>query len=122
MRNRIAIAVVALILLAAPAYAQSTGELTQADVDAALAGRRAAGSSLEALTAQFDQAMFDEEILRERIIELSGDVADLEQDIVPRRVKVTALVVSRYMAGGFSGTERVFNTRDFTDLPVQAEY
>ncbi len=122
MRNGIAIAVVGLMMIVAPAYAQATGELTQADVDAALANRRAAGSSLEALTTRFDQAMFDEEILRERIIELSGDVADLEQDIVVRRAKVAALVVSRYMAGGLSGTERVFNAREFTDLPVQAEY
>lgn len=122
MRNRIAIAFVGLMMIAAPAYAQATGELTQADVDAALANRRAAGSSLEALTTRFDQAMFEEEILRERIIELSGDVADLEQDIVVRRAKVAALVVSRYMAGGLTGTERVFNAREFTDLPVQAEY
>lgn len=122
MRGRIAIAVVALLALAAPAYAQTSSELTREDVDAALARRRAAGVDLEALTARFDQAMFDEEILRERILELSRQVAELEQDIVKRRSKVTDLVVSRYMAGGPTGTERVFNTRAFTDLPVQDEY
>ncbi len=122
MRIRIVLAVVVLVALAVPAYAQTGGELSQSDVDAALARRRAAGSSLEALTARFDQAMFDEEILREQIMDLSVRVADLEQDIIARRSKVVSLVVSRYMAGGLTGTERVFNTRDFTDIPVQAEY
>ena len=122
MRIRIAIAVVVLISLAAPAYAQTSPELTQDDVDAALTLRRSAGSDLEALTARFDQAIFDEEILRERILELSRQVVELEQDIVERRTKVADLVVSRYMAGGPTGTERVFNTRAFTDLPVQDEY
>ncbi len=122
MRIRIVLAVVVLVALAVPAYAQTGGELSQSDVDAALARRRAAGSSLEALTARFDQAMFDEEILRERVMDLSTRVADLEQDIVARRSKVVSLVLSRYMAGGLTGTERVFNTRDFMDIPVQAEY
>ncbi len=124
MRRCIVVAIVLTSVLA-PALARATDgspELTRADVDAALAARRAAGSKLEALTLRFEQAMFDEEVLRERVVALSREVAELEQDIAEQRSSVVDLVIARYVAGGPVGTERIFSARTFTDLPVQAEY
>ncbi len=130
MRNRFVIVsalvaalaapVLALVLLAAPGLAQ--GELTRADVEAALERRRSASAALEQLTGRFERAMADEEILRERISDLAREVSRLEQEIGARRVEVRELVKERYMAGGSTGTERVFTVKTFTDIPVQTEY
>lgn len=122
MRNRIVIVVALVVAVLSPGYALAQGELTQADVDSALARRRAASSDLEDMTGRFVQAMADEEILRERISDLAKSVSDLEQEIGVRRVEVRELVKERYMAGGPLGTERVFTARTFSDIPVQNEY
>ncbi len=130
MRNRfvivsalvaaLAVPTFSAVFLAVPGLAQ--GELTRADVDAALERRRAASASLEQLTSRFEKAMADEEILRERISDLAREVSRLEQEIGARRVEVRELVKERYMAGGSTGTERVFSVRTFTDIPVQTQY
>lgn len=122
MRTRIIIVVALLVAILTPAYALAQGELSQSDVDEALARRRAASSSLEEMTGRFEQAMADEAILRERITDLAKSVSDLEQEIGVRRVEVRELVKERYMAGGSLGTERVFTARTFSEIPVQNEY
>jgi murein DD-endopeptidase MepM/ murein hydrolase activator NlpD len=126
MRNRfvlvgaIAGVVLASLLVAVPGFAQ--GELTQGDVDAALERRRAATAALEGVTARFEEAMASEEILRDQVTDLAREVSRLEQEIGARRIEVRELVLERYMAGGSTGTERVFTARTFTDIPVQNEY
>ncbi|MGI9583965.1 MAG: peptidoglycan DD-metalloendopeptidase family protein [Acidimicrobiia bacterium] len=122
MRNRIVLVTALVIALAVPAYAQAAGQITPQDIDAALEQRRRASASLEVMTGRFEQAMADEEILRERISSLARSVAELEQEISDRRIEVQDIVRSRYMAGGSLGTERVFTARNFTDIPVQTEY
>lgn len=122
MRNR-AIAIIAVVLaLAAPAYAQSGGEITQADVDAARAERNAAAASLAETTARFEQAVADEGFAIERAASLARSIADLELEIADRADEVIDLVRNRYMSGGTSGTERLFAARTFEDLPIQGEY
>ena len=126
MRNRlvpvvaVVAALVASLFVAVPSRAQ--GELTQADVNAALERRRAATAELADATARFEQAMADEEFLRERVSDLAREVSRLEQEIGARRIEVRELVLERYMSGGSTGTERVFTARNFTDIPVQNEY
>ncbi len=122
MRSRAIVTVLLLVLLAVPAYAQTSGELTQSDVDAALVKRRAAGTNLEALMVRFDLAVADEEMLRERISDLARSVSDLEREIGTKTAQIKDLVVSRYMAGGPLGAERLFTARTFADLPVQDQY
>lgn len=122
MRNRLVIVLALVVALVAPTAAVAQGELSQEDVDAALAARRAASAELEDLTARFEQAMADEEILRERIQSLAQSVSELEQEIGVRRVEVKELVKERYMSGGQSHTKRMFSATSFTDLPVQARY
>ncbi|MCZ7534148.1 MAG: M23 family metallopeptidase [Acidimicrobiia bacterium] len=122
MRNPIVVAAALVLAIAAPAYAQTSSELTQADVDRALAERTAAANSLSETTARFEIAVADEEIAREHIADLARSVAALELDIADRRVEVLELVRSRYMSGGPNGTERIFAAETFEDLPVQSEY
>jgi murein DD-endopeptidase MepM/ murein hydrolase activator NlpD len=122
MRNRIVLVIALVIALAVPAYAQAAGQITPEDIDAALEQRRRASASLEVMTGRFEQAMADEEIMRERISSLAQSVAELDQEIRERRIEVQDIVRSRYMAGGSLGTERVFTARNFTDIPVQSEY
>ena len=128
MRSRfvIALALLAAVVLSGAAIlstpAGAADELTQSDVDAALAKRRQASSALEGMTARFEQAMADEEILRDRIHELALAVSRLEQDIGERRIQVRELVKQRYMSGGSLGTDRFFSVRTFSDLPLQSEY
>lgn len=123
MRNRLVLVLAIVVGVLAPTFALAqTGELTQADVDAALARRREASASLETMTARFEQAMANEEILRERIAGLAKDVSDLEREIGSRTAQALELVRERYMAGGSLGTERFFAARTFTDIPVQSEY
>jgi murein DD-endopeptidase MepM/ murein hydrolase activator NlpD len=125
-RPMIAIALVVMVGLSIVSVrsgsARAADALTPEDVDAALAARRQAGAALEAMTARFEEAMADEEILRDRIGALARSVSDLERDIGQRRVAVLDLVTQRYMSGGSLGTERFFTARTFTDLPIQAEY
>ena len=122
MRNRIAAAVTLVLAIAAPAYAQSSSELTQDDVNRALAQRTAAANSLNDVAARFEVAVADEGIARERIAELARSVAALELDIADKEIEVLELVRNRYMSGGSAGTERLFAAKTFTDLPVQGEY
>jgi murein DD-endopeptidase MepM/ murein hydrolase activator NlpD len=122
MRGRIIAVVVSLMVFAPPAFAQTAGGLTQDDVDAALSQRRDAGAELEELTARYQQSIFDEELARERVANLAKSVSDLEREIGAKRVRVTELVMTRYMAGSPLGTERVFATSSFLDVPVQTEY
>jgi murein DD-endopeptidase MepM/ murein hydrolase activator NlpD len=122
MPGRIIAMVVALLVLGPPAFAQTTSDLTQSDVEAALAQRRDTGAALEELTGRYQRSMFDEELARERITNLAQSVSDLEREIGAKNVRVTQLVLTRYMAGSPLGTERVFSTSSFVDVPVQAEY
>ena len=122
MRGRIIVMVLALLVLGPPAFAQTESELTQQDVDAALTRRKAAGAELEDLTARYQRSLFDEELARERISNLARSVSDLEREIGAKTVRVTELVMTRYMAGSPLGTQRVFATSSFVDVPVQAEY
>jgi murein DD-endopeptidase MepM/ murein hydrolase activator NlpD len=122
MPSRIIAMVLALLVLGPPAFAQTTSDLTQSDVEAALAQRRDAGAALEELTGRYQRSMFDEELARERVTNLARSVSDLEREIGAKNVRVTQLVLTRYMAGSPLGTERVFSTSSFVDVPVQAEY
>jgi murein DD-endopeptidase MepM/ murein hydrolase activator NlpD len=97
-------------------------EITKEQVAEALDRRIETAASLEETTARFEQAVSDEMVTRERIVELSKSVAMLEQEIGTKRSQVKQLVKARYMSGGSLGTERVFTARSFTDLPVQDEY
>jgi len=122
MRSQLIAVVLALMVLTPPAFAQTAGGLTQDDVDTALAERRSAGAELEGLTGRYQQSLFDEELVRERVANLAKSVSDLEREIGAKGVRVDELVVTRYMAGSPLGTERVFATSSFIDLPVQAVY
>lgn len=122
MRNRLLAAVVLAIALASPAFATASEEITEEQVAEALDRRSEAVASLEETTVRFEQAISDEMLTRERIVELSKSVAMLEQEIGTRRTQVKQLVKARYMSGGSLGTERVFTARTLTDLPVQDEY
>jgi hypothetical protein len=81
MRNRMVLLIALVIALAIPAYAHAAGQITPADIEDALEQRRQASASLEVMTGRFEQAMADEEILRERISSLAQSVAELEQEI-----------------------------------------
>lgn len=122
MRNRLVVAVALIIAIGSPAYAQTLGEITRREVDAALDSRREASASLESVTARFEEAIVVETQTRERIVSLSRSISSLEQEIGTKRSQVQALVIARYMSGGFLKTDRVFAARTFTDLPVQDRY
>lgn len=122
MRNRLVVAVALIIAIGSPAYAQTLGEITRQEVDAALDSRREASASLESVTARFEEAIVVETQTRERIVSLSRSISSLEQEIGTKRSQVQALVIARYISGGFFKTDRVFAARTFTDLPVQDRY
>jgi murein DD-endopeptidase MepM/ murein hydrolase activator NlpD len=122
MQNRFVVVLAVVLALAAPAYAQSASAITQADVDAARAERNRAAGALAETTARFEQAVADEEFSQERIAELTRSIADLELDIAAKRAEVLDLVRNRYMQGGTNGTERLFATQTFEDIPIQSAY
>lgn len=122
MRNRLFVAVALVIVMVSPAYAATSGEITEKEVAAALEARREASASLESMTALFEKAVADETLTHERIVSLSRSVSRLEREIGTKRSQVRDLVIARYMSGGSLGTERVFTARTFTDLPVQDQY
>ena len=122
MRNRVVAAVALVLAMATPAYAQSSSELTQDDVNRALEARNSAADSLTVLTEQFEVAVADEAFARSDIADLARAIAALELDIADKEVEVLDLVRNRYMSGGSTGTERLFAATTFDELPVQNEY
>jgi murein DD-endopeptidase MepM/ murein hydrolase activator NlpD len=122
MKNRLFVAVLLVVAITSPAYAQASGEITREQVDAALDRRREASASLDEMTARFEEAISSEIVTRERIVTLSKSVARLEQEIGTKRVQVKDLIRTRYMSGGSLGTERIFTAATFKDIPVRAEY
>ena len=122
MRKRLLAIFILAIAFASPAFAVASEEITEEQVAEALDRRTETASSLEETTARFEQAISNEMLTRERIVELSKSVAMLEQEIGTKRSQVKQLVKARYMSGGSLGTERMFTARSFTDLPVQDEY
>lgn len=126
MRNRFVIVVALMVAVLLPGYAvtqaSAQGELTQDDVDDALARRRAVAADLEEMTYVFTEAMYEEDRLRGQISDLAREVARLEQEIGERRVAALDILRDRYMSGGSTGTERVFTAQKFSDIPVQSQY
>lgn len=122
MRNRLLATFILTIAFASPAFAVASEEITEEQVAEALDRRTETASSLGETTARFEQAISNEMLTREQIVELSKSVAMLEQEIGTKRSQVKQLVKARYMSGGSLGTERMFTARSFTDLPVQDEY
>lgn len=122
MRNRIVVAVLLAVAVAAPAYAQASGEITPEQVDAALERRHEKSASLDQVTARFQSAISSEILTRERIVSLSKSVAKLEQEIGTKRAQVKDLIRARYMSGGSLGTERIFTATTFKDIPVRTKY
>ena len=122
MKNRLFVAVLLTVAITTPAYAQTSGEITKGQVDAALDRRREASASLDEMTARFEEAISSEIVTRERIVTLSKSVAKLEQEIGTKRVQVKDLIRTRYMSGGSLGTDRIFTAATFKEIPVRAEY
>lgn len=126
MRNRFVIVVALMVAVLLPGYAatqaSAQGELTQEDVDNALARRRAVAADLEEMTYVFTEAMYEEDRLRGQISDLAREVARLEQEIGERRIAALDILRARYMSGGSTGTERVFTAQKFSDIPVQSQY
>ncbi len=122
MRYRLFVVVLVAAAMVSPAYAQTSSEITREQVDAALDRRREASSSLDGMTARFEEAISNEIVTRERIVSLSKSVAKLEQEIGTKRVQVKDLIRDRYMSGGSLGTERIFTATTFKDIPVRSEY
>ncbi len=122
MRNRLFAAVVLAIALASPAFAEASEEITKEQVAEALDRRTETAASLEDTTARFEQAISDEMVTRERVVELSKSVAMLEQEIGTKRTQVKQLVKGSIHVRRVTWHREDVHRQDIHRPAVQDEY
>jgi peptidoglycan LD-endopeptidase LytH len=119
---RTAIAVLLVLATAVPALAQTTGEVTPADIEDARQRRAAVARDLQDIAARYETAVGVEIETRERVESLASSLTLLERDLALLRLEATTIVRDMYMEAGTTPVVGLFDATVFTELPVRASY
>lgn len=119
---RAGIALLLLLTTTAPALAQSPGEVTPADIDAARGRRAAVGRELLETTHRYEAAVGEEIQARERVQSLASTLAITERDLALLQLEATTIVRDMYMDAGNTPLVGLFDASVFTELPMRASY
>jgi murein DD-endopeptidase MepM/ murein hydrolase activator NlpD len=120
--TRAGIAVLLLLAMTVPAFAQSSSEVTPADIEAARQRRAEAVRDLFDITARYEEAVGLEIQTRERVQSLAMSLALLERDLALLRLEATTIVRGMYMEAGNTMVVGLFDATVFTELPMRASY
>lgn len=105
-----------------PALAASAqSEITQADIDAANAERRAISAELGAATVEYDSAVERLYELEESLTTLGIELADLGQQLAVARVAAREIATERYMYAG-SSSAALFDAVSIDDVSLRSSY
>jgi len=115
-------AVLVFLLAVVPALAASAqAEITQSDIDAADAARRAAGAELEAVTVEYDAAVARLYDLEASLTSFGIDVAELERDLAVARLAAQEIATDRYMYSG-STQSALFDAVTIQEVSLRSSY
>ncbi|MCP3998582.1 MAG: peptidoglycan DD-metalloendopeptidase family protein [bacterium] len=105
-----------------PALAASAqSEITQADIDAADAERRAISAELGAATVDYDSAVERLYELEESLTTLGIGLAELGQELALARVAAREIATERYMYAG-SSSAALFDAVSIDDVSLRSSY
>ncbi len=122
-KRRVALIVVLLLGLAAPAFAAEEGQVTPDDLEAARRRNAEISASLEATDIRYEAAIADEIQIRESLHGLASRVTETEQRLAVLRLTAEEVVREFYMTAGSDGAvSTVLGSTTFSDIPVRGTY
>lgn len=123
IKMRIALILVLILGLAAPAFATDEAEVTQADLEAARQRNAEISANLEATDARYEAAVAEEIQTRESLLGLAGRVSETEQRLAVLRLTAQDVVRELYMTAGSDGAvSAILGSHAFVDIPVRGTY
>ena len=122
-KRRLALIVLLLLGLAAPAFAAEETKVTPADLDAARSRNAEISASLEATDIRYEAAVAEEIQIRESLHGLASKVTETEQRLAILRLTAEEVVRELYMTAGSDGAVvTVLGSAAFSDIPVRGTY
>ncbi len=119
--RKLALLVLLLLTLSVPAYAQSSGEITPGDVEAADAYRRAVSARLRDATDLYDANATRAEALHDDLERLSSELSVRERDLVATMEEAKHVAIELYMSAG-SGSVALLDAGSIAEIPVREGY
>lgn len=120
--RRLGTTLLLVAVLAAPASAQSPGEITPEDVAAADAERRSVASRLAEATAEYDANVTRGDELLDELRRLSVELDVRQGEIGTTRVEAARVIRDRYVAAGDRGMVAMFDAASLSDLTTRSQY
>jgi len=122
-KRRLALIVLLLLGLAAPAFAGEDAPVTPDDLDAARQRNAELSASLEATDIRYEAAVAQEIQIRESLHGLASKVTETEQRLAILRLTAEDVVRELYMTAGSDGAiSTVLGSTAFSDIPVRGTY
>ncbi len=122
-KRRLALIVVLLLGLAAPAFAAEEAQVTPDDLEAARLRNAELSSSLEATDIRYEASVAEEIQIRESLHGLASQVTETEQRLAILRLTAKEVVREMYMTAGSDGAiSTVLGSIAFSDIPVRGTY
>jgi murein DD-endopeptidase MepM/ murein hydrolase activator NlpD len=123
MKTHIALILLLIVGVAAPALAGDDGAVTPDDLEAARQRNRALSASLETTDIRYEAAVAEEIQIRERLHGMASRVSETEQRLAVLRLVAESVVRESYMsAGSDGGVTTILGSTSFSDIPVRATY
>lgn len=120
MLKRIALALVVVVAVTAPAYAQS-GKVTEEDVARAAEARKAISLQLADALAEYDDAVVESILLENDLARLAGALTERERDLTVTRAEARQVAQAMYMNAGV-GQLDVFTATSISEWRLGAGY
>ena len=122
-KRRLALIVLLLLGLAAPAFAVEDAPVTPDDLDAARQRNAELSVSLEATDIRYEAAVAEEIQIRESLHGLASKVTETEQRLAILRLTAEDVVREFYMTAGSDGAvSTILGSAAFSDIPVRGTY
>ena len=122
-KRRLALIVLLLLGLSAPAFAGEDAPVTPDDLDAARQRNAELSASLEATDIRYEAAVAQEIQIRESLHGLASTVTETEQRLAILRLTAEEVVRELYMTAGSDGAiSTVLGSAAFSDIPVRGTY
>ena len=119
--RKLALLVLLLLTLSVPAYAQSSGEITPEDVEAADAYRRAVSARLRDATDLYDANATRAEALRDDLDRLASELSVRERDLIATMEEAKDVAIELYMSAG-SESVALLDASSIAEIPVRDGY
>ena len=120
MTKRIALALVVVMIVTVPAYAQS-GQVTQDDLAQAAENRKQASLQLADATAEYEAALVELVGIEDSLARLAGALTERERDLALTKAEARQVAQSMYMNAGV-GQLSWFSASSITEFRLGEGY